>query len=164
MSIPILVNLQYLGVIMHPYAILCTTFGGCTTNETPTFDLVNSWPVVLDGGVYRAKNPLSRGIDGMLQLNLLQLMQTPPPRRKAVSKSSLKAPFCLETFVKVGFSCHWNRYSPVSRHCPSEKSSNTYLLWCISGPPNEETRPNSWSVCVTMRDWKYLHVYRARFF
>lgn len=42
---PLLVNLQFLGVIIHPYAILYTTFCGCTTNETPTFDFVNSWPV-----------------------------------------------------------------------------------------------------------------------
>ena len=131
-----------------------------TTKRQPLTWWIHGLLVVLDGGVYRAKNPLSRGIDGMLQLNLLQRMQTSPPRRKAVSKSSLKAPFCLATFVKVGFSWHWNRYSSVSRHCPSEKSSNTYLLWCISGPPNEETRPNSWSVCVT----ENLHVYRARFF
>lgn len=39
----------------------------------------------------------------MLQLNLLQLMQTPPPRRKAVSKSSFESTILPGNLCKSWF-------------------------------------------------------------
>lgn len=129
--------------------------GAPPTKRQPLTWWIHGLLVVLDGGVYRAKNPLSRGIDGMLQLNLLQLMQTPPPRRKAVSKSSFESTILPGNLCKSWFQLTLKQIlfcvSPLSIRKVLKHLLVMMHLW----PPK---RRDSTKLLISLCDWKYYKI------
>ncbi len=158
MCIPIFVNIHFLVQQRIPMS-LCSTLCECA-NETNNLWLGElhvvggSWP-----GSWRGNNPLGRGIDVMLELNLLQLMQH--------HLEGKQFPNLL-----------WKRHVawlPLQKLVSADIETDTLLCLTIVHQKGPQT-PSCYDASLApqtkrldqtpyqyMYDWKYLHVYREHF-